>query len=1036
MEGGVAVDGEYLIARREDQLVLGVRFTGMELVGQAPPSLRAVGPASSLILTFPPQHVAEQVIGENPAESFQLFDHLGCRLAGTSRVAFAVPAGTTIPLTAHGILAAVDAGAILPGRPADPAIPGDTAGPTAIEIPWGLVLAPEPRSGQGVVTAFHAAAPLALETGSFGVWWTSLRASGTRRPDADAGLALRPIDRGKADQPDPAFPIPLQKFARNLIVNAGVRAPAPAERLDLSPLGGSLSVQADWPNLRWAHDATLGRDRRVHVAAGGVLYPLGHRAELIELTERVCVETTTPPIMALQRHRTLTIIETARRFAPADATLARSFPFTEVEIMESSVSIADSPVTHIEQPAPETAELSRLRQETQARLDAAILDALAVVVGPGTSPIDLAPATVEEILDERFETTFGPRPDTPPEVLTYFGIRDILAFIDSLLEGAPLESVPLFFMPTDRDGTVHRFPVRLAGASGDVQIALPLLFVFDQRLSDPLGVVADLVTLTDPRAHDMLDREYARTRAGQVETHGVAMDFVGSAAPAPSDVQQVHRLNVVGSGRDGGFVPRLGAPPGVQATAEAWAFEAAMPAVRSLLGAAAPNTPLRFSDNYLRDGTAADVLFRTVAPDPIRLDFVGRANLSGGLIAPQLAADAVSRAHGLVQSAALGAPALDPAKVLGDASTLLGFKLSDLVDPSKLRVPPGVTARLDGATPEVRMEWKDIELRDAPPFVARGAKLDLSVVTGRAESSTTCTVTNFTLALPRDPTLLEVAFDSLRFTQLVGRPPKLEVGRAKVTFKGLLRLLEELQNHIGLADAAPRVRVDDTRIVAQYLLPIPSAPCGVFILRNIAFGALVDVPFNGEPVSVTLAFASRAKPFNLSVLAFGGGGYLELEVNHRGLQRLEASLEFGASVAVDFIVASGEVHALGGVRFVLEGGQVPQLTGFLRLGGSIEVLGLISVSVELLLTLFYDRDTNELYGRAKLIVEIDLLLYSDSVELDSGKWVLAGGSAPVEEVVSDRLTATRPALFGARLFAAQPTEAPVETWRRYRRCFA
>src|SRR6266540_2105979 len=240
---------------------------------------------------------------------------------------------------------------------------------------------------------------------------------------------------------------------------------------------------------------------------------------------------------------------------------------------------------------------------------------------------------------------------------------------------------------------------------------------------------------------------------------------------------------------------------------------------------------------------------------------------------------------------------------------------------------------------------------------------------------------------------------------------------------GRLRLVEELQNHVALGDSAPRIQVDDTRIVAQYLLPIPSAPCGVFVMRNIAF-------------------RSRANPFNLSVLMFGGGGYLELEVNHRGLQRLEASLEFGASVAINFIVASGEVHAMGGVRFVLEDGQV-QLTGFLRFGGSVEVLGIISVSVELLVTLSYDTVSNEMYGQATLVVDIDLLLYSDSVELDTGKWVLAGGSAPrpVEEILgipfrAADLPATRPTPFGARLFAEETPEPPIKTWRRYRRCFA
>src|SRR6266508_142444 len=313
------MDGRYLLVRSVDHVVLGVQFTQMELVapgGLSPPSLRAAGPTSSLVLTFPPQHITEQVIGPGLSADSGVFDEpfdpLGCRLAGISRVAFEVSIGTPIPLTVEGILSAVDAGLVLPGRPADPAIPGDTAGPTAIEMPWLLVMSPEPRSGRGFVTTSHSAGPLELDTGSFGLWLTSLRASDatgapplrarartrrTTRPDA--GLALRPIDRGTADLPDPsAFEIPLQRFARNLIVNAGADAPAPTERLDLSSLGGNLTVRADWTNLRWQHDATP----------------------------------------------------------------ARSVPLAEGEIMESAVSLAEPVVISLKQEAPETSELLALRK--------------------------------------------------------------------------------------------------------------------------------------------------------------------------------------------------------------------------------------------------------------------------------------------------------------------------------------------------------------------------------------------------------------------------------------------------------------------------------------------------------------------------------------------------------------------------------------------------------------------------------------------------------------------------------------------------
>jgi hypothetical protein len=194
-------------------------------------------------------------------------------------------------------------------------------------------------------------------------------------------------------------------------------------------------------------------------------------------------------------------------------------------------------------------------------------------------------------------------------------------------------------------------------------------------------------------------------------------------------------------------------------------------------------------------------------------------------------------------------------------------------------------------------------------------------------------------------------------------------------------------------------------------------------LRNIVFAAAVEVPFDGRPVSTTLAFASRAAPFNLSVLMFGGGGYLELEVDSGGLRRLEAALEFGASIAVNFGIASAEVHAMGGVRYLMDAAGEPHLTGFLRLGGAVELLGLVSVSVELRLELTYDGARDSMVGRATLVVDIDLTFYSASLELDSGDWEFIGGSDP----------ASRPM---ALLADAAPAEHPQDTWRRYRGAFA
>jgi hypothetical protein len=58
----------------------------------------------------------------------------------------------------------------------------------------------------------------------------------------------------------------------------------------LTSLGAGLQVYGKWDTeldlVEWRHLATLGRDQFVRVAKKGFLFPLGHRAVEITITER------------------------------------------------------------------------------------------------------------------------------------------------------------------------------------------------------------------------------------------------------------------------------------------------------------------------------------------------------------------------------------------------------------------------------------------------------------------------------------------------------------------------------------------------------------------------------------------------------------------------------------------------------------------------------------------------------------------------------------------------------------------------------
>ena len=98
------------------------------------------------------------------------------------------------------------------------------------------------------------------------------------------------------------------------------------------------------------------------------------------------------------------------------------------------------------------------------------------------------------------------------------------------------------------------------------------------------------------------------------------------------------------------------------------------------------------------------------------------------------------------------------------------------------------------------------------------------------------------------------------------------------------------------------------------------------------------------------------------------------------MQKLEASFEFGAQIAIDFGVASGGVHVMAGIYFKMEP-EKASLTGYFRLGGYVDVLGLISASIELYLDLTYHFDSGKCVGTATLTIEVEVLFLSFSVKI-------------------------------------------------------
>ena len=220
---------------------------------------------------------------------------------------------------------------------------------------------------------------------------------------------------------------------------------------------------------------------------------------------------------------------------------------------------------------------------------------------------------------------------------------------------------------------------------------------------------------------------------------------------------------------------------------------------------------------------------------------------------------------------------------------------------------------------------------------------------------------DFTLhLLPGEP-LVRFKFDHLSFHAGSSGKPDVDVVLQDIEFLGFLGFVETLRELIpfdGFSDP-PFLDVTAEGLSAGFTLALPNVSVGVFNLSNMSLGADVQVPFLGKAVTVGFNFCTRERPFTLAVVFIGGGGWFLIRLSPDGLDVLELGLEAGAILAVDFGVASGSISAMLGIYMRLEGDE-GSLSGYFRLRGEVDVLGLISASIELYLELHYEFDTGKM----------------------------------------------------------------------------
>jgi hypothetical protein len=259
---------------------------------------------------------------------------------------------------------------------------------------------------------------------------------------------------------------------------------------------------------------------------------------------------------------------------------------------------------------------------------------------------------------------------------------------------------------------------------------------------------------------------------------------------------------------------------------------------------------------------------------------------------------------------------------------------------------------------------------------------------------------------------MRLGFDRLAFRAASGRKPEVDVVFRGIEFLGVLSFIATLKSLIpfdGYSDP-PYVDVSADGVTAGFSLALPSTAVGVFSLENISLGADARVPFIGnEALTIGFNFCTREKPFRLTVMMIGGGGFVGIRLSPRGLVLLEMSLEAGASLSINLGVASGSVSIMVGVYLRLEG-EEGSLIGYFRIRGEVDVLGLISASITLELSLKYEFASGKLVGRASVEIEVDVFLVSFTVTVSCERRLAGSNGDPtLQQLLGDITDGEAPA---------------------------
>lgn len=561
----------------------------------------------------------------------------------------------------------------------------------------------------------------------------------------------------------------------------------------------------------------------------------------------------------------------------------------------------------------------------------------------------------------------------------------------------------------------------------EIEFHTPLAFVIKSIADAPLAPGSDMTRIIEAyNALGEADKRRARPIGGQ------KVAFAPAQTSGDTTLETATMIFSASGAKDGlpHFLPLM-----IKAAVD-------VPAARQLSGDPSPSmialdqTFVAAAGNVI--GNMGDVFAYLVDKQtPVKFT----SDKTGGMVAPDFAISGISRGFGPVGGdiTKFANGTFLPTEIFKGVKILGGIDLASIISDA-INATPAVagtkipqlkslrkTVPIKGALTEVvetSYRWSVDEsfLLNTGMFVKKpGAEffIETIVYTPLNGSPPVFTVTGkitkfAVVLLPNPPApqpkreLIAINFDSASFSAGTDKKVDLAIVFKDFEFLGPLSFVNKLQDVIPMDgfDDPPFLNLTPEPhpgVNVGFTQGVPTVGIGIFTLQNISFSAGFFLPFLGDEANLRLAFCQRHQPFILTVSLFGGGGFFAIDIGFAGVRQVEAALEFGAAIALNLGVAKGSASIMGGVYYQKSGTGFA-ISAYFRAAGALSVLGIITVSVELYISLNYQSDKSQehggkLWGQASISVKIKIVFFSVSVKVSIER-EFAGSDPKFIETVS------------------------------------